>query len=414
MSNVQPASPLQDVAESFGASDEDSAHNAAPSDEGPKSRQLDTETTPNQPIAEPKNDSESTETRSDVLVKESLLTLYLRAMKKKPSQCFFPHCKNKSLDMTHLVVMHLNPKVLDLEVPNGLKTYKCTACCLKFEARNSYLRHLRSEEWKREPPSFLKKYSVDSKEVQPPNLDHLSLVNVKAQGSAKTKSPSKAKETFKCKDCPEEFQTSLLLMHHKSTHSYAQVSDDDDDEVEKKGTEDRIKGKSKLDGFFTCQICGKENPTEVDLTSHMVTHFRVQILQEYPPNVGENNSHTCSINGCNKSLKGRNSRHNYVRHVGTVHKFYKEHHEEAVRMYLEEAKTIVKPSLGTKRKASSPKTATPTPKKRKDDEPVAGTSGNQRRRKHHSGSTTRICQLCPKGFPNVSEFRRHLVLSHFR
>ena len=455
-SNVQPPSPLQDIAESLlDTSDEDSVHNTVPSDEEPKSRQQDTETTPKQPIAqpeeslldtsdedsahntvtsdqepksrqqntetvpqqpiaEPENDSESTGTESDAPAKATLLTLYLRAMKKKPPKCFFPHCKNISLNITHLVVMHLD-KVVDLEIPRNRSTYKCYACPLKFEARNSYLVHLKSEEWKREPPSFLEKYTLDSKEVQPLEvLDPSPYINnVRAQGSSKT-TPSKAKETFKCTDCPEEFPTSLGLMHHKSAHSYAQVSDDDDnEEVEKKGSEEKIQSKNKSDGFFPCLICGKKNPTDADLDSHLVKHFRVQILEKHPPIVGENNSHTCSVNGCKRSFTRSNPQHNYLRHVGKVHKFFKEHLEEATRNHNGEAKRIVKPSLGTKRKASSPKTATPAPKKQKVDEPVAGTSGNQKRRRD-SGSTNRICQLCPKGFPNVSELRRHLTMTHFR
>ena len=419
-----PKQPIAEPESLLDTSDEDSKHNKVPSDQEPN---LNTETTPQQPIAESENIAESTGTASDAPAKESLLALYLRAMKKKPSKCFFPHCKNVSLTMTHLAVMHLK-EVIDLEIPTDLNTYKCYACPLKFEARSSYLAHLKYEEWKQEPPSFLEKYTLDSKEVKPPEVLDLNpyINNVRAQGSAKT-TPPKAKDTFKCTDCPEEFPTSLGLMHHKSAHSYAQVSDDDDNEhVEKKGSEEKetTKGKSKSDGFYPCQICGKKNPSEINLNAHLVTHFREQILEKYPPIVGEKNILTCSINGCKKSFTGSNPKHNYLRHVGVVHKFFKEHLEKAMKKYHEDnegAKRIGKPSLGTKRKASSPKTATSASKKQKVDEPVAGTSGNQRRRKDSASTvrinivrSIRICQLCPKGFPNVSEFRRHLAIYHFR
>ena len=414
--------PLQDNIDSlFDTIDEDSTNNKEP-----KSGQQNPETPPVHPIADSENDTESTGTDSDAHVKATLHTLYRKAMKKKPPKCFFPHCKNKPLNIYHLVVMHL-VKVIDLEIPKDLSTYKCYACPLKFESRNSYLMHLRSEEWKREPPSFLEKYSLDSKEVQPPNLDLRPFIdNVRGQGSSKSaSSPAKTKETFKCAECLEEFPTSLALMHHKSVHSYAQVSDDDEHVgVEYKGTGEDIKSTKKFDGFFTCQICGKENPKEENLNMHLVTHFKEQILEKHPPIVGENNKLTCSINGCQKSFAASNpynTKTGYLRHVGVVHKFFKEHFEEAVRRHNNETKRTTRPSKGAKRKASSAKTSTPPPKKQKDDEPVAGTSGNQKARKNSTSPVRirfkekkRICQLCPSGFPNFSEFRRHLTNSHFR
>ena len=186
-----------------------------------------------------------------------------------------------------------------------------------------------------------------------------------------------------------------------------------------------IKGKSKSDGFFPCRICGKENPNKANLNSHLVSHFKDQILAKHPPIVGEKNIHTCSVNGCKKSFASSNiynTKHNYLMHVGTVHKFFQEHLEEVVRRHKEGAKKVVKPSLGTKRKASSPQTKTPAPKKQKDEEPVAGTSGNQRGKKNSASSPrinlirirARKCQLCPTGFPNFSELTRHLAVSHFR
>lgn len=156
-------------------------------------------------------------------------------------------------------------------------------------------------------------------------------------------------------------------------------------------------------------------------TNRDFSFIRAIVLKEYPPIIGANNSYTCDMNGCKASFSKTNPKGNYIRHVGIVHKIFqklrKNHTQPDNHTQTQpEARPIVRPKIVTKRKASSQTpTPAPAPKKRKEDEPTPGTSGSQRRRRRISGPTKRpICQLCPKEFPNVSEFRRHLALSHFR
>ena len=121
----------------------------------PEGAEQTNETTADQLLAEPPNDSPSTEAEPARPAKETLLALYLGAMKKKPPKCFFPGC-SMSLDMTHLSILHLS-KVIDHEIPKDQRTYRCLKCSMKFAARDSYLKHVRTEDWKREPPTWMGK-----------------------------------------------------------------------------------------------------------------------------------------------------------------------------------------------------------------------------------------------------------------
>ena len=47
-----------------------------------------------------------------------------------------------------------------------------------------------------------------------------------------------------------------------------------------------------------------------------------------------------------------NTKTGYLRHVGVVHKFFKEHFEEAVRRHNDETKLTTRPSVGAKRNLS--------------------------------------------------------------
>ena len=111
---------------------------------------------------------------------------------------------------------------------------------------------------------------MDSEKVRPAKKIDLSpyIDSLSAQGTSKTKTPSQPKETFKCQECKKEFLTQLQLEHHRGTHGYANVSDDEGAE---EGSGDG--NKHKFVGSFNCHICGKENHNELALNSHYVSHF---------------------------------------------------------------------------------------------------------------------------------------------
>ena len=147
-SNDRPTAPSMDVHETPVPPEvEGVAQSAVPTADEPGGTEQNNEATADLP-----NDSPSTETRP---AKETLLALYLAAMKKKPPKCFFPGC-SMSLDMTHLSILHLS-KVIDHEIPKDQRTYRCLKCSVKFAARDSYLKHVRTEDWKREPPAWMGK-----------------------------------------------------------------------------------------------------------------------------------------------------------------------------------------------------------------------------------------------------------------